>query len=169
MQKVRYFHALYILRHNILLYVSDHRPRFPSAFTAHTRTFPISVSNVQNPAVPLRSSTHTATRSNERYWTPLATQSDLPRPLLSFARRVVKFPVFISGQIAVSAVPVDSQLQYGSSPTAPWDITYYTTLWNLKRNWAAYGYRKQRSVRGYGTKRLATPSKKVTQNDNRIF
>jgi len=43
------------------------------------------------------------------------------------------------------------------SPSAPWDITYCPTWWNLNRNWAAYGYRKQRSVRGYGTKRLAIP------------
>lgn len=43
------------------------------------------------------------------------------------------------------------------SPSAPWDITYCATWRTSRETAAAHGYRKQRCVRGYRTKRSSIP------------
>jgi hypothetical protein len=79
-----------------------------------------------------------------------------PLPTVCTPRGVVYCLYFMPGRSSCSPGGLSTAIRQGS-PSAPWDITYCATWWNLNRNWAAYGYRKQRSVRGYGTKRLAIP------------
>ena len=87
---------------------------------------------------------------------PVRPSTYSPLPIVCTPRCVVYCLYFMPGRSSSSPGGLSTAIRQGS-PSAPWDITYCATWWNLNRNWAAYGYRKQRSVRGYGTKRLAIP------------
>jgi len=103
---------------------------------------------------PLRTLQHALTNGTEHYSLPSQTLHVFAPSHRLHVAWCSLLSLFRARSQFHSPGGLSTAILYGS-PSAPRDITYCATWWNLNRNWAAYGYRKQRCVRGYCATRLA--------------